>query len=243
MFKISKLFSRNKTPGRQFVDCTETPDRFFDLYRFFSNDKPVVIFDIGANVGLISQKFRDMYPLASIHAFEPTPEAFRRLSWRFRKDKSFAGNNIAVSNEVTTATFHVNNEFNKVNSLLPRDKDMQVKHGLASVDQTMEVNTLTIDRYCAEKGIDHINILKMDIQGGELMALQGAQKMLETLHIDLILSEAMFAKLYEDGPLFHDISGFLAGHNYHLYNLYDLHRGNLGQLTWGDGIFISQNIL
>jgi FkbM family methyltransferase len=212
-------------------------------YRFFSKDMPMVIFDIGANVGLISQKFRDMYPSASIHAFEPTPEAFRRLSWRFRKEPSFAGNNIAISNEKTTATFHVNNEFNKVNSLLPRDRDMQVKHGLASVDQTIEVKTSTIDQYCAEKGITHINILKMDIQGGELMALHGAQKMLETLHIDLILTEVMFAKLYEGGPLFHDISDFLAERNYQLYNLYDLHRGNRGQLTWGDGIFSNQNFL
>lgn len=54
-----------------------------------------------------------------------------------------------------------------------------------------------------------IDILKMDIQGGELLALKGAQSLLEASRIRLLALEVEFKPLYKDQPLFWDICAYL----------------------------------
>jgi hypothetical protein len=84
----------------------------------------------------------------------------------------------------------------------------------------------------------------MDIQGGELMALKGATKLLSTQAIDLIYSEVLFADLYENQGYFHDISQYLREYGYFLYGLYNMNYGKSknGVLAWADAIFICPRI-
>ncbi len=42
------------------------------------------------------------------------------------------------------------------------------------VVRRVETATVTIDAYCARNAIDHIAVMKMDIQGAEILALEGA---------------------------------------------------------------------
>ena len=47
----------------------------------------------------------------------------------------------------------------------------------------------TVDHYCEERNIPRINLLKIDIEGNELNALHGAQRMLDEGKIDVIQME------------------------------------------------------
>ena len=51
----------------------------------------------------------------------------------------------------------------------------------------MEINT--IDNYCSENSIDHIHLLKIDIEGHELDALAGAKEMFALKSIDIVTFE------------------------------------------------------
>jgi hypothetical protein len=82
----------------------------------------------------------------------------------------------------------------------------------------------------------------MDIQGGELMALQGAKNMLESASIDVIYTEVLFAKIYEGQATFYTIGEFLEQYGYILYGLYHLSYANNGVVLFGDAIFISPSI-
>jgi hypothetical protein len=56
-------------PGKSIPDGTRIPDRFFDLYHLLPHDKEILIFDVGANVGDMSGKFKEMFPMSTIHVF------------------------------------------------------------------------------------------------------------------------------------------------------------------------------
>ena len=86
------------------------------------------------------------------------------------------------------------------------------------------------------------DFLKIDIQGGELRALLGAEKTLNSCFgVEL---EVEFLELYKGQPLFGEISSFLEKHGFQFVDFVNLcrwerdsHKG-LGQLAFGDGLFL-----
>ena len=100
--------------------------------------------------------------------------------------------------------------------------------------------TLTIDSYCSEHNISHIDVLKLDIQGGELRALRGAANMLRGEAISLIYLEAFLLPFYKEQPLLGDICNELSQYSYTLHNIYNLgFRSTTGRCSWMDAIFVS----
>jgi FkbM family methyltransferase len=61
-----------------------------------------------------------------------------------------------------------------------------------------DVRVRTVDEFCAERGQLHLRLLKLDIEGAELSALQGAAGMLEGRAIDYLLIEASFGEHAEE---------------------------------------------
>lgn len=100
----------------------------------------------------------------------------------------------------------------------------------------------TLDDFTSLEGISHVNILKLDIQGGEGDALAGARNLLSNSRIDLIFSEVFFTPHYEGASLFHEITGYLAGYEYSLYNLRHMVSGDNGQLRFADALYVSRQI-
>jgi hypothetical protein len=129
------------------------------------------------------------------------------------------------------------------NSLLPRPRNLKryYPQNAETVGQ-VEVETTTLDTFCKHSAISKIDILKMDIQGGELLALQGATDLLSESLVDLIYTEVIFVPHYEGGPLFHELSGFLSRYDYSLFDLFLIKHGNNGQLRHGDAIFVSNKM-
>jgi FkbM family methyltransferase len=195
-----------------------------------------VIFDIGANRGDTVQKYCEIFPNSQIYAFEPFPEIFKLLIERFKSFSSVHCLPFAISDKESIVPFYTN--FNSDTNSLLKSK----KIGLNSDKQTsnlgsISLKTTSIDLYCKENGISEISILKLDIQGGELQALEGAINLLKTKSIKLIYTEAYFRHQYEDQPLFHDISKFLSQFGYFLQDVYNPIYGN-GSIVWCDAIFL-----
>ena len=107
---------------------------------------------------------------------------------------------------------------------------------------TIKVETITLDDFCAAENIQRINILKMDIQGGEFMALQGAKKILQRQEIDLIYLEVRFVPNYKSEILFPEMATFLGEFQYSLFDLFHPLFGTNGQLRETDALFVSSRI-
>jgi FkbM family methyltransferase len=218
-------------------------DAYADQQSLLSRDEVEVILDLGANVGQTAQHYRQLFPNAMIHSFEPCESTFRTLSENCRGDGRIEPHQLAVADVSGSRTFYLNAD-SVTNSLLPNSSTATrvLLDSLIKPAGSVEVPTTTLDDFCSGHAIDRVNILKMDIQGGELMALQGASRMLEAKAIDLIYSEVLFAELYESQTDFHDLCRFLSSYDYTLYGLYNLNAGRDNILAWGDAIFIAPRI-
>ena len=193
------------------------------------------IFDIGANRGEITLKYTELFPSATIFAFEPFTDSFKVLESEFASNERIHCFQKAIGAINGKGKLFVNRNVD-TNSLLS-----PVKMGLTSDQQVknvgvVEVEIRTIDDFCKGKSIDCIDILKLDIQGGELSALTGATQLLKSKRIRMIYTEVYFKKQYQDQPLFPDICKFLEQYDYHLQDFYNPIYGK-GDLVWCDVIF------
>jgi hypothetical protein len=82
----------------------------------------------------------------------------------------------------------------------------------------------------------------MDIQGGELMALNGAGEKLAKHDISLIFTEVLFGPLYEGQGEFHQICQQLSELDHGLFDLYNIVHFENGQIGWGNAIFLSSQL-
>jgi FkbM family methyltransferase len=159
-----------------------------------------VIFDVGAHKGETVSRYRALFPDSSIYCFEPFPENAKILRSRFSSDPSIHVYECAVSDVNGKKTFYVNDN-DATSSLLPRTKGERRYYSKKAGSRcTVEVDVLTIDEILQQNGIDHIDILKFDIQGGELMALRGAEKTLQESRVSVIYTETLFVPHYEKNP-------------------------------------------
>ncbi len=146
--------------------------------------RPRVIFDIGANVGGWSLAASREFPDARIHAFEPSAAAFATLQAAVA-DRNVTCVRAAASDGAGAAVLHAVPGLPGLTSL--HDRDLS-GHGLR-MSEKESVETLTIDEYCREHGVDRIDFLKIDVEGHELRVLQGAREMLEGGRIQRIQFE------------------------------------------------------
>lgn len=139
---------------------------------------------------------------------------------------------------------HINND-DATSSLYPLNRALMAGfehlHTLYEVER-MELTTRRLDDILPAGPVD---FLKLDIQGGEMLALSGAERTLETTCV--IHCEVEFAALYEGQPLFSEIHDFLATRGFVLIDLLMPHRyaylnqagvDGRDRLLWGEAIFM-----
>jgi FkbM family methyltransferase len=196
--------------------------------------QPLTIFDIGGNEGEITERYSQMFPTAKIYSFEPVPDVFTTLERKFHENPQIIVNQLAVSDAVGTTDIYLHGyEASGWNSMLPKLSGSIVPEDVSAV----KVPTITIDVFCDRHNINTIDLLKLDIQGGELLALKGALNMLQKGVIKLIYSEVLFCDLYEGQAMFQDIAAYLHDFGYRTYGLYNFCYSKDGALGWGDAIF------
>jgi FkbM family methyltransferase len=93
-----------------------------------------------------------------------------------------------------------------------------------------------------DHGIQEIDFVKLDIQGGELSALKGGVNLLENcLGVEV---EVSFISQYIDQPLFGEVCSFLSERGFEFIDFVHLNRwerksyNDFGQLVWGDALFL-----
>lgn len=133
-----------------------------------------VILDVGANAGDYTMELLKLFQNSSIHCFEPASMTFAILEKNMKKFNNVIVNNIGLSKQEGTATLYYDKEGSTLASLYNR----QLDYYKMNLDTKEEVRLTTIDKYCEDRSIGKIVLLKMDIEGNEYNALKGAKKML-----------------------------------------------------------------
>ncbi len=149
-------------------------------------DKPLVL-DVGANRGTYARKIMQHAPGALLYAFEPHPATFRVLQ-QAGLQYGFEAINCGMGAETGTLTLYDRqpDDEGTEHATLYREVIEDIHQSSASA---LDVEIGTIDRFMADRGIDHITLLKIDTEGHEYQALLGARRALAEDRIDLIQIE------------------------------------------------------
>jgi FkbM family methyltransferase len=142
-----------------------------------------VFIDGGAHIGLISFQVLQRVPDAVVHAFEPHPDRGEQ----YKRDAALNGAQDRV-------------HFNPVGL---SDDDGEVgfdldRHRVTETNESIVVTRL--DDYAQRHGIERIDVLKLDIEGHEIHALRGAERLLSEKRIAAVTLEAMEAHGDTAGP-------------------------------------------
>lgn len=192
-----------------------------------------VLIDAGAYVGETSLKLRNHFPDATIHALEPFPDSYERLCAAVGRDPLTYTHQIALGAATRFMHLHVN-AGKATNSLLPSHENASSIWGTGLLDTqtTLAVPALTLDEFCTRHDIQHIDLLKLDVQGAEYDVLKGAAGLLQSQAIDFVFLEVLIAPTYDGQRSLREYLSLFEAHGYTLFGFYDLvhHRGQLIQL-------------
>ena len=165
-----------------------------------------IVVDAGANIGIYSEFLsRCVGPTGVVHSFEPSPDNFKRLSAATRELPNIRRTQAAVGERSGNCTLYVSDKLNVDHRTYQADE-----HTRRAVPTEM----VALDDYF--KPGQRVDLIKMDIQGYELHALRGAQRVLyENPHINLLL-EFWPAGLEQAGVGWEELVEMLHGLNMNL---------------------------
>ena len=177
---------------------------------------PYCIFDVGSNKGQFLQLILDNIKVDdfSIHCFEPGHETFKILAKSYKEDKRIKLNNIGIGKEKSETVLHFDSVGSRMASLTKRRLD----HFGIYFNKSEKVEINTIDNYCSENAINHIHLLKFDIEGHELDALDGARKMFDKKSIDIVTFEFGGCNI-DTRTFFQDFWYFFSGINMKIFRI------------------------
>jgi FkbM family methyltransferase len=168
------------------------------------SDRPAVAYDVGAFHGTWSAAVLARAPTAIVHAFEPIANSHKQLAANL--DGIAQAHHCAIGARTETAEMYAPvGHIGEHASLYDRDlSGMNV-----AVEAIGSVSVRSLDEFCAEQQIEHIDLLKLDTEGHELSVLEGAQRLLEARAIDTMQFEFGGANI-DSRTFLRDIVGVLS---------------------------------
>jgi FkbM family methyltransferase len=143
------------------------------------------VVDVGAHVGYYALHFADAAgPEGRVVSFEPDPTNLARL----RANLELNG----FSERVSVVPAIVSEQPGTGKLFLARDTQSggnSVYEDMAGTAESITCETTTLDAYCTSNGVDHIRVLKIDVEGHEPAVLRGAVALLRDHRIDVVMME------------------------------------------------------
>ena len=188
------IFLRNNSS-----DISNFHEIFFNIeFPLPNNLNPKFIIDAGANFGMYSILFAKLNIKNQVYSIEPFKE-YNKIILHNSKLNNLK--NIKIINKVLSdkiAKYKLNKNLGNTSASITR------KFNKASY---IGVKSITIDRLVKTNKIKKIDFIKLDVEGAELMALQGGKKSIKNFKPKIALECSSKKEFYE-------INKFLMEFNY-----------------------------
>ena len=172
---------------------------------------PKMVFDVGANVGQSVREFREAFPEATIHAFEPIRLTFTQLAEYVASDAQCHAHQLALSRasgdlQMTSRGASTGN---------------RVVQGGKGTD-IEAVPAMTGDIFCEQNGIRRIDFLKIDAEGHDLDVLLGFREMLLTARVKFVQVECGLSPTNVIHISYERIANLMLAFGFGLYGMFGL---------------------
>ena len=198
--------------------------------------KSPTIFEVGANEGRAVDAYFVEIPDVNVVAFEANPSAVE--GWSRFDEERFTGIQVALGSSVGSKLFHRRRD-SRVSGFLDVDPDLLARSRHYDLEETIEVDTTTLDQISRARELPVPDLLRVMTRGFDLEVLKGAKDALSSASIRMVACEMFFATAFVGQPHPHEVLAFLEHHEYRLYGFDRLVETTSGALYFGTGLFLS----
>jgi FkbM family methyltransferase len=173
----------------------------------------MTVFDIGANIGyytvLLARRVGDQ---GAVHAFEINDKVLDLLEENIR---------MAHLTNVTVVKKAIAKTTGEAEFFLPREGD-EAEGSLRKSNRydalsVVQVKTVSIDDYVHEHGIQRVDCIKIDVEGAEYEAFQGATKLLSSKDKPVIMFEALDSACVNFGVTWYQVIKQVSDFGYRIH--------------------------
>ncbi|MGB7894786.1 MAG: FkbM family methyltransferase [Microcoleus sp.] len=210
--------------------------RMLDLQQIFSQYGivPHGVIHVGAHEGTEISTYQAM-GVQKVLFVEANPVVFERLQANIAGVPNVQAVNCAVSNENGTVNLRVTSS-DQSSSILQLKRHLELYPNIQETHQ-VQVQSRTIDTLLQELQLNpyDFNILNIDIQGAELLAMQGAANWLK--YVAAINTEVNYEELYDGCALIDQLDEFLEKHGFQRVATITHHP------YWGDALYVKKPLI
>jgi FkbM family methyltransferase len=143
-------------------------DLFDDLQKLAAPGAFQMVFDVGANVGIMSALFTRHFPHATVHAFEPVSSTYAKLQRALGHHPRVALHKMAASDKAGLTTIRLFDDPAK--NTLVSDLADSLRADPTGVEK---IEMRRLDTFISEFNLEQVDLLKIDVEGFEVSVLRG----------------------------------------------------------------------
>lgn len=170
---------------------------------------PVHVLDVGANTGTWTITVKKIFPNASYFLIEGNDQHQQELS-----KLNFPFEIAIVGGARGQSIFYRSRRHMGTGNSIFRENTLLFK----TAEEAL-LNVTTIDSIVERRKLGPFSLIKLDIQGSELSALQGAQVSLK--HTEVVTTEVSIMNYNQGSPSFFDLHRFMESNDFSLFDFFD----------------------
>ncbi|HUD19667.1 MAG TPA: FkbM family methyltransferase [Patescibacteria group bacterium] len=192
--------------------------------------RPKTVIDVGVATG--TYELYKTFPKARHFLIEPLREFESDLK---QISAMYGAEYIIAAAGPRSGTMEINVHPDLLGSSVFKETDGSYVDGIAR-----NIPIITIDAQCRKKHMDGPYLIKIDVQGAELLVLEGAKNVLK--QTEVIILEVHFFHFYKNAPQFFDIVNFLNKYGFVAYDIFGGYNRPIDYaLASVDMVFVKEN--
>ena len=202
-FSEKKILNSFKTQKSHYFSVPEfnlnwalnDPSQFSD----FLKGNPIVVFDIGARGGVLGE-IESLKKYIDYYGFDADEDECNRLNASLNVDfNKFSMLPFFVGKEGESEEFNIYNNPGESSKFSPSSKFVRDYNSGLGIRNTINVESVSLDKIVKDLGIRCIDFIKLDTQGSELEILKSSKSSLNKML--MVESEVEITEMYEGQPL------------------------------------------